>query len=446
MKRKPFIILRHAVTMARRNLRSYAMLSVTIILSFSLLLGFMVYMDTEHYNKTKETFALDRGLLTFSSSRLSPSRISQIQERTSQYGVTHSVQNLSIPISIHLSNAELTSGESLPTYLRARAYSLPQECWFLQRYSNSYRQELGNTVVKWLDDRTDTNISLKKGQILLDEQLFKALGGSTDNKLLLSFSFPGEDGAQIWTDTYTVVGTVPSNTSMDVTVKENPVTGEMEAHIDSDYESMIIFSLDDLNPNTHPSEQWHRSVVFHSTHPESVLQVIQSMESGLKVDAVFEWQDSALETMRREKQIKSVITIVMLLILGINLYSSFQNALNERKFEIGVKRAVGASAFSIVRQFFYESMLVMLADILITIVLVVDISLIFKLYREATYFSVLSEGYTRTIKSYMEYVLYITPYSMGMFAVCALVLTVVFSFIFAYKATRVQIVDYLKAE
>ena len=48
--------------------------------------------------------------------------------------------------------------------------------------------------------------------------------------------------------------------------------------------------------------------------------------------------------------------------------------------------------------------------------------------------------------AYMDYVLYITAESVAMFAVCALVLTVVFSFIFAYKATRVQIVDYLKAE
>ena len=35
---------------------------------------------------------------------------------------------------------------------------------------------------------------------------------------------------------------------------------------------------------------------------------------------------------------------------------------------------------------------------------------------------------------------------LDVFAVCAVVLTVVFSFVFAYKTTQIQIVDYLKAE
>ena len=454
MKRKPFIILRHAVTMARRNLRSYAMLSVTIILSFSLLLGFMVYTDTEHYNSTKATFALDRGLLSFSSNKLSATRISQIQERTKQHETTYSVQNLSIPITIDLNNVKLTTGESLQNYLPARAYCLPRECWFLQKHSTSYRAELENIAPSWLDGRKDANISLEKGQILVDEQLFKALGGTQENnRILLSFSYNEQKNisggilSAAWvTQTFTVVGTVPSNVAMDVTINENPVTGKVVAELSGEYYPMIVFSLDDFNPNTHPSEDWYRSIIFHSTQPETVLREIQSMEPGLNVDAVFEWQNSAQETLQKEKGIKAIITIVMLLILGINLYSSFQNALNERKFEIGVKRAVGASAFSIVRQFFYESLLVMLGNILLTVILVVDMSLILKIYREATYFSVISKGVTRTMKQYMEYVLYITPYSVAMFAVCALVLTVVFSFIFAYKATRVQIVDYLKAE
>ena len=80
-----------------------------------------------------------------------------------------------------------------------------------------------------------------------------------------------------------------------------------------------------------------------------------------------------LETIRAQKTTKALITCAMLLILGINLYSSFSNALNERKFEIGVKRAIGASGFAIVRQFLYESLTVMVANILVSVALVVDI-------------------------------------------------------------------------
>ena len=41
---------------------------------------------------------------------------------------------------------------------------------------------------------------------------------------------------------------------------------------------------------------------------------------------------------------------------------------------------------------------------------------------------------------------YLSPYSFGIFAVCAVTLTVVFSLIFAYRSTQVEVVQYLKAE
>ena len=65
-----------------------------------------------------------------------------------------------------------------------------------------------------------------------------------------------------------------------------------------------------------------------------------------------------------------------------------------------------------------------------------------KLYRQLT-----MKDFSGIVHFEFEtYTLYVTPYSVGMFAACAIVLTVVFSFVFAYKTTQVQIVDYLKAE
>jgi len=170
--------------------------------------------------------------------------------------------------------------------------------------------------------------------------------------------------------------------------------------------------------------------------------MLETMEPDIRVSTVYEAQNSALEKIRTEKGTKAIVAALLLLILGINLYSSFENALNDRKFEIGVKRAIGASGFSIVRQFFYESMIVMLVDTLISIVLVVDIGLLWKFYQQSPASN--PEGVVKLINE--TYSLYVTPYSVGMFTVCAVVLTVVFSFVFAYKTTQVQIVDYLKAE
>ena len=170
--------------------------------------------------------------------------------------------------------------------------------------------------------------------------------------------------------------------------------------------------------------------------PEAVVSFNESM-NGSNYTCIYQLQNAALDEIRPQKQVKAIITCALLLLLGINLYSSFTNAMNDRKYEIGVKRAVGASAFSIVRQFLYESVIVMAANILVSIALVADVAIIYKYIVEHT-----PDEYG----VYPDYILYISPYSAAMFGICAVSLTVVFSLIFAYKSTRVEIVQYLKAE
>jgi len=446
LKRKPFGILRHAFKMVVRNIRSYTMLSVTIILSFSILLGFMGYMDTEHYNTNKKILSLDRGFLRFSTRTMSPARIAQLQEKSAQYGNTHSTQYYRYGLEIDMSGWKLSSGERFLGSLGAAFYSIPRECWFVERFGNS-ATTLESYTVTWLDGRKGRNITLEKGEILMDDQLFQALGLSAENnKLELSCNEPA-GGSGKFKGTFTVVGTVPANAPLEIELYYNERTGETKAEFpssaESEYSAVLVFSLDDLNPTTFVTEAtWFSYVFFHSDEPENVHKMLESMEPNIHVSAVYEWQNRVLETIRTEKGTKAIIAALLMLILGINLYSSFENALNDRKFEIGVKRAMGASGFSIIRQFFYESMLVMLANILISVALVVDLGLLLKLYRQLTLKDM--EGVIHF--EFETYSLYITPYSVGMFAVCAVVLTVVFSFVFAYKTTQVQIVDYLKAE
>ncbi len=446
MKKKPFGVLRHACRMVRRNLRSYAMLSVTIILSFSILLGFMGYMDSEHYNVNyKGPFSLDRGLVRINSYALSPAQTAQLQEKAAQYGTTHSLQYLKTGFYLDTMGWALATGERLDSIMSVTVFSIPRECWFIGR---EFGGDFEPYTVTWLDGRDSANITLESGQILMDEQLFKALGLSRDNntQVLNLREVSGYSGK--YTGTFTVVGTVPSTYPMEIKTYET-AEGETKASIsDSNwYKPVLIFSLDDINPEVIGEDNWLRTVIFHSDEPESIKQMIESLQPEQLVHTVYDRQDRALEVIRTEKATKAMVAILLLLILGINLYSSFENALNDRKFEIGVKRAVGASAFSIVRQFFYESMLVMMADILISVAVVVDAGLLLKLYRQATHYIVNeAEATIYHNLDYENYVLYITPYSIGMFAVCAVVLTVVFSLIFAYKSTQVQIVDYLKAE
>lgn len=71
---------------------------------------------------------------------------------------------------------------------------------------------------------------------------------------------------------------------------------------------------------------------------------------------------------------------------------------------------MGASAFSIVRQFLYESVIVMLADILLSVVAVMDGLLVYKVIYEAT---------PDRWGDYHDWIIYISPYSIAMFVVCS---------------------------
>ena len=155
-------------------------------------------------------------------------------------------------------------------------------------------------------------------------------------------------------------------------------------------------------------------------------------ELGMVVHSVIEAQTDAMETMRIQVGTKGTIAAVLLLLLGINLYSSFVNALSDRKFEIGVKRAIGAPGYSIVGQFLIESILVMLINILFSVVLVAEGLIFYKLYQ-------------RYVMDY-QWSAYVSGYSISMFALCAVTLTLVFSLLFAYRSTQVEVVAQLKSE
>lgn len=58
MPHNPFRSVAHASKMMLRNRKSYALLSVTIVLSFSVLLCYLGFVDSGTYHDYKEVFAV----------------------------------------------------------------------------------------------------------------------------------------------------------------------------------------------------------------------------------------------------------------------------------------------------------------------------------------------------------------------------------------------------
>ena len=79
--KKHFRIFHHSLTMVGRTLRSYMLLSVTIVLSFSLLLGYLGFVDSEIYNEYKHIFKINRGNLMVDDGGSNSQRFDTLLER-----------------------------------------------------------------------------------------------------------------------------------------------------------------------------------------------------------------------------------------------------------------------------------------------------------------------------------------------------------------------------
>lgn len=426
MKKVHFMpVLRHALTMVKRTLKSYALLSVTIVMSFALLLGYLLYTDAGLYNEYKEVFALPRSVLSAFEPYLqaNPQRMAVLREKAKAIGNTYSMT-----FSLTTGNFDTyddASGVSVGSY--SQIYCIPNHAWAVYEYWS-----LSPMEITWLDGKEHSDVTLGQGEALMSEGIFYALGLDEMEEPFYKIKLKGDSSLTLLTLDVRIVGLIKD---------EYPLRGgngtAFDVAANPYYDFNIVVSVDTLNPAYLKEDlwNWEQYTVFWTDSPEEVGQLCDQL--AFDRVSVYEEQNAALEKIRTEKENKAVIACALLLLLGINLYSSFSNALNDRKFEIGVKRAIGASGWSIVRQFLYESLIVMAANILISVALVADVFIVYKYIYERT-----PDFYGRLNK----WVIYISPHSVAMFSICAITLTVVFSLIFAYKSTRVEIVKYLKAE
>lgn len=421
-RRKLFLIPLHAFTMVRKTLKCYALLSITIVMSFSLLLGYMLYTDSALYNRYKALFCEPRGMMRCYDTEMENKKLGMFLSKAALIGNTNSCVVYTIAggetrTYYDIEEYDLAEGHAL-TLPNWQITALPDHAWLADAFGVRYDLD----SITWLDGQEHSDITQAADEALLPEDLFYALG--LDEMEVPEYTFRFE---HIGSLTLKIIGLLKDAI---------PLQFDEELEIQNkDYINRVVVSQDLLNPETVPDVYMGRFVQIYTDSPELVAQLAHSM--GYSVQSVYEQQNEALEQMRYEKSNKAVIAAALLLLLGINLYSSFSNALNDRKFEIGVKRAIGASAWSIVRQFLHESLIVMAANILISVALVADVFIVYKFIYERT---------PDEWGNFSQWTVYISPHSVAMFLVCSVTLTVVFSLVFAYKTTRVEIVRYLKAE
>lgn len=421
-------ILKHACLMVGRTLKSYARLSVTIVLSFSFLLGYLLFTDANLYNQYRDVFSYRRGDVLIRDTSADGKKVEAFLENLKE------IENTNCFVYCYSLGGTLEAYYTAddPSFLEGNTITLPN--W--QLYYLPDHAWLDGTLVSffsritWLEEPRE-DFYLAEDEVILCEGVFRALG--LDRMENPAYTFRFEEGA-------TMTLRIAGYTADEYPFKLNLAAVDGSVYlVDNNYTNQLILSSKLLDASILREQELmclERYVAVYSDNPEQVVQLAETIEFN-QVESIYAQQNDALEAIRYEKKNKAIIACALLLLLGINLYSSFSNALNDRKFEIGVKRAIGASGWSIVRQFLYESLIVMAVNTFLSVVLVTDGLIVYKYIFEHT---------PDEWGNYYEWVISVTPQSIAMFAVCALTLTIVFSLIFAYKSTRVEIVQYLKAE
>ncbi len=388
----------HSLTMVMKNIRNYLLLSVTIFLSFSLMLGYLVFTDSDLYNSYKEIMGADRNIIEVygSVNDLDVKKLTtQLDKMTdSHYYMTADVY------------AKTMYGYNCSVDL------LPTNVWGLFVRSGM--------VLERIKINDDYQISLAENEIIVSQYVYDSLKKANKENEKFQIVFTDVNGKNVLKE-YNIIGTYPNEyfAGFDDIYKE----GTSYSNIDNVYVSMASVSDIDV-------EFVNTKTIVYSERPETVLDFAK--EYQVSSNDIVNAQNSANDDKRMMTSTKYLISVALFVLLGINLYSSFKNALNERKFEIGVKRAIGASKFNIMLQFIIEGFAVMFVNILISICLILNVSVIYK-FVQLEFFNI-------------DYTIMLTTESVMLFAVFSIFLTVVFCLMFAYQSTKVEIIKYLKEE
>jgi len=401
--------------MIQRNLPVYCRLSVTVVISFSLLFAFLLYSDTKLYNKYKEIFSQSPHIVLcniYGKPTAYRTFIHQIKKNVPDadyYGT------ITLDGACQYENGSINvRGTFLPFG------NLPVYSWnFINLEDNGGLFSV--RPIQMLGEKQDFNLS--GHEVIINQSWYEAIiKGGAQQPIKIPVKFGWDDEKSSYWEV-TVIGVCSDSEQEILKVdNDNSVGGWVKMYLSEE-----LLSQSDVGQFYSSAEY---SVWINSVSPEKPIAFARAL--GFSAYGVSEAQQSANKVIKIEKTFEALAAAFILILLSINLYSSFSNALHERCFEIGVKRALGAGKGHIVRQFLYESLSVLLFDSLLSVSLTIDLFVVYKVYQ--------------TFIKNEEWIIYLSPYSLSIFLICCLSLSTVFSLIFAFQSTQVEIISNLREE
>ncbi|MBE5934861.1 MAG: ABC transporter permease [Lachnospiraceae bacterium] len=383
-------VFNHAFSMVLKNKRAYALLSVTIVMSFTFLLSFLIYTDSKVISENTEVIMqepyLFETILTDVDANTRYTYISNLN------GVDNTQYYMTEDVLLGDSHSDIFN---IPLAVQGNAWGMHL------RYQYEIVMENGD------------QIELSGNQGVVEQGLYKQLQRNSKGKeIVVKIPIQLKNGNIKYID-INVIGGFKIKNSM-----EKEALGANNLIISHD----AIKELDYETSNTR--------MYIYTEYPSKVQEISENL--SLFTKSIYKDRYEKYPKIEEQLRNKALIAVLLFILLGINLYSSFNNALNERKFEIGVKRAIGASSKDIILQFLCEGIIVVFTNILISSMLSVFIFIGYK-------------WYMNVVKNTV-YIFTVSVHSIGMYLVASIFLTVAFSLLFAVQSAQVEIIKYIKGE
>lgn len=414
-------ILKHSFLMIKKTYANYLLLSVTALLSFSIMFGYLMYTDSEIYNNYKELFSESPNIILSQNSANEAGSLKALTNQLDKLPETHYYY-------IKTTDAQTSFGTECEVRL------MPSYVWGI---FTSARLS-GETGPSRLMINGDWELSLEPGEAVVSEPMYHSITPDEDGKKRIRLVFTDGEGQSVL-KLYEIIGSYSSEIAG---YMKGSAQSDMESGaelMDSKYESDSVMNYITVSDPVYVSaasvsdfdcEIENISLTIYTDKQELVIQ--QTRNLNLACEEIYTLQNTAISEKMSAVSNKYIIAAVLFVLLGINLYSSFANALNDRKFEIGTKRALGAGKPHIMLQFVTEGLAVMSVNIILSVCVVCAVMNIHKLVNELVFNN--------------NYIITLNPESALLFAIFVFFLTLTFSLLFAYQCTRVEIVKYLKEE
>jgi len=419
----------NSAQMARKNAKSYLFLSMTILLSFCFLLIYLVYYDSYNYNgeifleedvfysygyKDYKHLSPEMSVIGFYDSRLTQEDIENNVKKTTSF-----LDNLS---DTHYNVIYHTDMSSVDFTMDKCSASL----YFIDSHSFAYAT-IYDATVTW--DIQKITRSLSAGEAFVNDAFYEFLKANTgEEEPEITYRAYDEVTGETISRKLKIVGGLNDSLSAP-TVEGGRLKGAIR--IIAPYSELEYW---DEAFNIRDNIRTSATIILSTpTQNQGIIkQFVNANTTHANLNFFFELINYYRQTVCSNIEQRTLLLCFFYIVLAINLYGSFRNALNERKFEIGVRRAIGASKKDIMLQFMSEGIIVVLLNMLAAIYLVFVGFLIFK----------------EVIKLFMaiDFIIYISWGSMVSFLIICVSLALLFSSLFAYQATNVNVIDNLRAE